>query len=46
MVTRVEKSVSEELVDFRRKEQMHRLRKFLLGVFTLGERKVKGIEQS
>jgi glycosyltransferase involved in cell wall biosynthesis len=36
MVTRVEKTVSAELVEFRRKEQMRRLREFLRRAFNSG----------
>jgi len=32
MVTRIEKPVPEELVQFRRKEQMHRLKRFVTGL--------------
>jgi poly-beta-1,6-N-acetyl-D-glucosamine synthase len=34
MLTRVEKDVSPEFVEFRRAEQMHRLGKFIIGLFS------------
>ena len=46
MVRNVDRPVSNEIMRFRRKDQMRRLRKFVSGVFTLGGRKLKGIGHS
>jgi glycosyltransferase involved in cell wall biosynthesis len=45
VVTRVEKSVPKDLVEFRRKEQMHRLRNFFREVFALMKENLKVIER-
>ena len=46
IVMRVEKPVPKELVEFRRKEQMHRLRKVFSEVFAFCRRKLKGVGHS